>query len=308
MRSKVPKTIVVTGVNGFVGKHLARELKNSGHVVIGLGTAQEVNPEILNVVDKYYCVDLSEAWPELDFNVDTIIHLAGLAIVGESFQKPQEYININSAIMTRMCEYYLQTKQRPRILVVSSGAVYDPAKPMPLREESSMIYNSPYTISKALVEHQASYYRQRNLDCVVVRPFNHIGPGQTAGFLIPDVIKQLKDGDHIVVGNISSKRDYTDVRDIARAYRLLSEAGSLQYATYNACSGKSRSGKEMIQLIKDLMNKPSAVIEIDPSKVRPTDSPDIYGDISRLQEDTHWRPEISLKQTLQDCIADQQSK
>lgn len=295
------KKIIVTGANGFVGKHLTRELCANGLLVSGVSREDDTDEEIATLLDDYSSIDLAQSWPEIK-DVNAVIHLAGLAAVGPSFDSPQTYIEVNSAMITNMCEYYLKQENKPRIIVVSSGAIYDPKQPMPLTEDSDIGLYSPYAVSKVLVEKQCEYYRNRGLDCVVVRPFNHIGPGQGKGFLVPDVIDQLKEHDAISVGNISTKRDYTDVRDIARAYRLLATTPKLNHTTYNACSGVSVSGKEIVTYLKELLGKPEAKVIIDPTKVRPTDPADIYGDSSRLTADTGWKPEISLQQTLADIV------
>ncbi len=295
--------IVVTGVNGFVGKHLARELVRNEISVVGIGREKAADHEIDHLISEYICADLTQDWPEIN-NIDAVLHLAGLAAVGPSFDNPQPYLDINSAMVTHMAEYYLRQKDRPRLVVVSSGAVYDPEQTMPLGEDSSIELSSPYAVSKVLVENQCSYYRNRGLDCVVVRPFNHIGPGQLGGFLVPDVIEQLKHRDSLTVGNIATKRDYTDVRDIARAYRLLATTPSLSHTLYNACSGVSKSGEELVNIIKHLMGKETVETTVDQTKIRPTDPVDIYGDASRIREDTGWEPEISLEQTLRDILAE----
>lgn len=295
--------IVITGVNGFVGKHLARELVSHNITVIGIGREPELDGELIEAVSDYISVDLVSSWPETG-PVDAVIHLAGLAAVGPSFERPQDYININSALITNMAEYFLKHDHKPRLLIVSSGAIYDPNQPLPLSEESRIGMNSPYAVSKVLVENQCEYYRNQGLDCIVVRPFNHIGPGQMPGFLIPDVLGQLKSGESVTVGNISTKRDYTDVRDIARAYRLLATASQLNHHLYNACSGASTSGIEIVDQLKAALNKRSVEAVVDQSKVRPTDPVDIYGDCSRLTADTGWKPEFTLKQTIADIIGD----
>ncbi len=295
--------IVITGVNGFVGKHLTRELVSHDITVIGIGREPEIDKELIDVVSDYIPVDLASSWPGTG-SVDAVIHLAGLAAVGPSFDHPQDYININSALITNMAEYFLWAGHKPRLLIVSSGAIYDPNQSLPLTEESRIGMNSPYAVSKVLVENQCEYYRNRGLDCIVVRPFNHIGPGQTGGFLIPDVLEQLKSGETVTVGNISTKRDYTDVRDIARAYRLLATTPGLQHTLYNACSGKSTSGEEIVDRLKTALSKSSAKVFVDQTKVRPTDPIDIYGDCSRLMADTGWKPKFTLEQTLADIIGE----
>jgi GDP-4-dehydro-6-deoxy-D-mannose reductase len=300
MRGNMAERIIVTGINGFVGKHLTRELADNGVEVVGVGREDEIHRDIAHIVKEYYQIDMTKEWPAV--MGDAIIHLAGLAAVGPSFDSPQEYLNLNSAMLTHIAEYYLRQEQKPRVISVSSGAIYDPHQPMPITEESAVGYTSPYAVSKVLNELQCKYYRSRGLECIVVRPFNHIGPGQLPGFLIPDVIEQLRHGDEITVGNITTKRDYTDVRDIARAYRLLATTPALHYDTYNACSGKSIQGEEIVEYIKAAFNKPTATITVDQSKIRPTDPTDIYGSAKRLREDTGWQPTITLEQTIHDSV------
>ena len=173
--------IVVTGVNGFVGKHLTRILVEAGHAVIGVGQEDTPHEQVKNLLTEYTGCDLAKRWPELTTKVDAIIHLAGMAAVGPSFDKPQLYININSSIVTNLCEYYLHQENKPRIVLVSSGAVYSPRQSMPINESGDVQFGSPYAVSKILNENQAAYYRSRGLDCVVARPFNHIGPDQLFG-------------------------------------------------------------------------------------------------------------------------------
>lgn len=291
--------VIVTGSSGFVGKHLVKELLNNNHEV-----TQISNTKPLNNQENYIQSDLAKEWPKIEGQVDAIIHLAGLAAVGASFDDPQKYIEVNSAIFTNLCEYYLDsTEQQPRIVVISSGAVYDPDAGLPLKENSPVKVSSPYVISKLLLENQAEYYKNRGLDCVVARPFNHIGPGQGEGFLIPDVVKQLNSGNKLNLGNIETKRDYTDVRDVVRAYRLLATTPTLKYFKYNICSGVSTSGKQIVDELCTLLNKKDITINTDKSKFRPTDALDIYGNYSKLQDDTGWKPLFSLNQTLTDIIS-----
>jgi GDP-4-dehydro-6-deoxy-D-mannose reductase len=299
--TKQTAPILITGVNGFVGKHLVREIARNNISVIGVGREPTADPEISKLLQEYVNIDLTKEWPKTD-EVSAVIHLAGLAAVGPSFKNPQDYLNLNSAMVTNMCEYYLTKTNKPRIVVVSSGAIYDPSQNMPLTEDSEIGYYSPYAVSKVLVEKQCAYYRNRGLDCVVVRPFNHIGPGQSEGFLVPDVVSQLRVGETVTVGNISTKRDYTDVRDIVRAYRLLATTPKLSHGVYNACSGTSTSGEEIVDLLKEVLKKLSAEVIVDQSRVRPTDPAEIYGDASRLSGDTGWVPEIKLEQTLLDVV------
>lgn len=299
------KTIIITGVNGFVGKHLARELASNDISVIGIGREETIDPEIANLLEEYIYQDISESWPDINRSIDSIINLAGLASVAASFNQPQDYISINSAIVTNICEYYLKQDRKPRIISVISSAIYNPNQAMPLTEESEIGLNSPYAVSKVLNEKQLAYYRSRGLECIAVRPFNHIGPGQLTGFLIPDLIDKLRsidDTNTIEVGNLSTKRDYSDVRDVVRAYRLLATTETLNHTVYNVCSGKSYSGQEILEKLQELMDKKDVVITIDQSKIRPNDPADVYGSAIKIKEDTEWSPTLSLEQTLRDIL------
>lgn len=298
------KRIVITGVNGFVGKHLARELASNDISVIGIGREDTVDSEIAELLEEYIHQDIANEWPNIGGHINTVINLAGLAAVDPSFKHPQDYIDINSAIVTNMCEYYLAQDEKPRIISITSGAIYSPDQPMPLTEESEVALNSPYAVSKVLNEKQLAYYRGRGLDCIAVRPFNHIGPGQMSGFLVPDLIEKLSSSEHgvIEVGNLKTKRDYTDVRDVARAYRLLAVADKLNYDTYNVCSGKSHSGEEILAKIQQKMGKEGITVQIDQSKIRPNDPMNIYGSAEKLAQDTGWQSELNIESTISDIL------
>ncbi len=299
------KTILVTGVNGFVGKHLVRELTSEKHQVIGVGREETAHPEISSLLSDYLYQDIAKAWPKVTAPVDAVINLAGLAAVGPSFEQPQLYLDINSAIVTNIGEYYLKQDHKPRIVLISSGTIYSPDQPMPISEESVLGVNSPYTISKITNETQAEYYRSRGLDIVIARPFNHTGPGQLGGFLVPDLTHKLKNIDasnKVRVGNLKTKRDYTDVRDVARAYHLLATTPKLNFPIYNVCSGQSHSGEEILAMLKNIIGLKNIKVEVDQSKIRPNDPVDIFGSSQRLTEDTGWKPGIGLEKTLKDCL------
>lgn len=303
--------IVVSGVNGFVGHHLTKRLAEIGLTVVGVGSEPTVSDSIKDFVDEYHSQDLIEGWPDTG-PVKGIIHLAGLAAVGPSFDNPQRYINGNSAMVTNLCEYYLKNQESessPRILLISSGAIYSPNQPLPISEDAVIGLTSPYAVSKVLNENQAVYYRGRGLDCVVARPFNHIGPGQAPGFILPDFYQRIAQTEEstIQVGNIETKRDYTDVRDIVEAYVTLITAPELNNTTYNICSGKSLSGKEILNLLKVQMSRSDIEFEVDSSLVRPTDIPEITGDSSRLQNELGWKPVINIDKTVEDFVAANES-
>jgi GDP-4-dehydro-6-deoxy-D-mannose reductase len=305
--------VLVTGANGFVGRHLVKELLDNGHEVVAVGGSQ------VAAIDggaglHYVTLDLTkpDEARQIDFSdINGVVHLAGLAAVGPSFDEPMKYIDINIGIEINLFETALAQKATPRFLVISSGSLYDPEAVLPLSESSPVEPNSPYAVSKIGQEQMAHYYQARGLESIIARPFNHIGPGQGPGFIVPDLAKQIikaeKDGQpEILVGNLDAQRDYTDVRDIVRAYRLLLQKGR-PGETYNICSGQARSGHEILAGLLDYA-KCHPKVKPDPAKMRPSDNPLIYGSRQKLTDDTGWQPVISIETTLADVIKDWRSR
>jgi len=301
--------VLVTGANGFVGGHLVKELHEHNIEVVGIGGAHGSSPKP-QYVDKYLQVDLMDPAEvaAIDLHpIEGIIHLAGLAVAGASFDNPLGYITTNIGIETNLFELALKQGVRPRFLAISTGTLYDPKAPLPLTEKSAVIPSSPYAVSKLGQEQMAQYYQMRGFDCVIARPFNHIGPGQNLGFIVPDLIKQVIDYEQgkateVLAGNLDAKRDYTDVRDIVRAYRLLLEHGK-DGEIYNICSGNSISGHEILELIIDETHTTPPVRQ-DPSRMRPSDTPVLFGDHTKITADTGWQPAIFLKDTIRDTVED----
>lgn len=303
------KKVLVTGANGFVGQHLVKELSENGMTVVGVGGqtgAADKSPFVV----EYMVLDLNDAAEvrKIDFkDIDGVIHLAALATVGGSFDNPMAYITTNIGLETNLFEAALAEGSKPKFLIVSSGTLYDPKAPLPMTETSETIPSSPYAVSKIGQEDMARYYGLRGFDCVIARPFNHIGPGQNPGLLVPDIAQQIIECEQgkraeISVGNLDSQRDYTDVRDIVRAYRLLLEKGK-GGETYNICSGKPVSGHDIVSGLLAAADS-KAPLKEDPDKMRPSDTPVNYGDSGKLAAATGWKPEIVLETTLKDVIED----
>lgn len=299
--------VLITGVNGFVGPHLINELIDNNYDLIGIGGRQKDNKNN-NKLRHYFEIDLTDAkeLKQINFkNIDYVVHLAGLAAVGPSFDDPYKYVSVNMSIEINLFEEAINQKTTPRFLIVSTGALYNSSSTLPLTEASPILPNSPYAVSKIGQEQLAKYYQTRGFECLIARPFNHMGPGQGPGFIVPDLAIQIKainkgNSKEILVGNLDAKRDYTDVRDIVRAYRLLIEEGKAG-ETYNICSGVSHNGHDILNgLIKAAVCNP--VIKLDPNKLRPSDTPDIFGSYEKLKNDTGWTPEIDINTTLKDVI------
>jgi GDP-4-dehydro-6-deoxy-D-mannose reductase len=305
--------IVVTGANGFVGKHLLKELLANGYEVIAVGGSQVAALEDTPGV-QYMTLDLSnlDEAKQINFtDVSGVIHLAGLAAVGPSFDKPMEYIDVNIGLEVNLFEAALAQKIKPKFLAISSGTLYDPKAEQPLSESSPVLPNSPYAVSKIGQEQMAQYYATRGFESIIARPFNHIGPGQGPGFIVSDFAQQIvaiEKGEQteMTVGNLEAKRDYTDVRDIVRAYRLLIEEGK-SGEIYNICSGQPLSGQEILDGLSQAASLQPGVKQ-DPAKMRPSDTPLISGNHDKLTADTGWQPEIPLATTLADVIADWRAK
>jgi GDP-4-dehydro-6-deoxy-D-mannose reductase len=304
--------VLVTGVNGFVGGHLVNELLAQGFEVVGVGREEKLGPELAAKVSAYYACDLAdyESVKKIPFtDVKAVINLAGLAAVGPSFDNPELYMRINTAVLDTVCKAAVeQGAKNIRILSISSGAIYSPNQSMPLTEESKTApESSPYAASKIAMEELSLKYRDEGLDCVVARPFNHIGPGQMEGFLLPDLYKKVTEshltGEPLLVGNLTTKRDYTDVRDVAKAYVKLISSQELNHGIYNVCTGKSVSGEIILAKLLAELQLTDVNPQVDESQFRPSDTPELFGDNSRLKSDTSWEPQTQLEQTIADYVA-----
>lgn len=299
-----PKTLAVTGVDGFVGQHLAAAAHRDGWRVIGISYRPRVPASLARHLVSYHTADLRHTWPS-EVVPDVVVHLAGLAAVGPSFVEPQKYIEDNSAMVTTMCEALLAAERPVRIVGVSTGAVYDSNAVSPLNEESALAATSPYVVSKLLVEHQLEYYGRRGMDVAVMRPFNHIGPGQAQGFLVPDLtnsINELKPGEPLAVGNLDTERDYTDVRDVARAYLMVAGAPTHAHRVYNVASGVSVAGHTILVEIAQALGRQVPELVVDRSRLRANDPAKVVGSADRLRSEFGWAPTIEFSRSVTEFV------
>jgi GDP-4-dehydro-6-deoxy-D-mannose reductase len=300
-------TVLVTGANGFVGSHLVQDLTENGYRIVGVGGKGGIQAKSSHI-SQHLVLDLTQASEAqtIDFKrIDYVVHLAGLAAVGDSLNKPMKYIQTNMGIELNLFEVALSQNCFPKFLIISSGSLYDPQDPLPLSENSKILPTSPYAVSKIGQEELSRYYMSRGFECIIARPFNHIGPGQGPGFIVPDLARQIMaakrhDKKDITVGNLDTKRDYTDVRDIVRAYRLLLEKGK-PGEIYNVCSGKSMSGNEIFEILMATAGIRLKAV-VDKTKLRPTEATDIFGSHEKITRDTGWKPEIQINKTLKDVL------
>jgi GDP-4-dehydro-6-deoxy-D-mannose reductase len=310
----VKNTIIVTGVNGFVGHHVANQLHEKEIEVLGVGNQPMLQSDLEGIVEKYVSCDLtsSEDVRRIDLSgVGAIINLAGFASVGDSEGKEELYDKVNIGVHTVLYDECLRQGAKPRIIAVSTGAVYDPSQDLPISESSALIprdKTNVYTASKQKMEDAVALYKNKGLRVIIARPFNHSGPGQLPGFLLPDLGIQIQTAAHenkpLLVGNIETKRDYTDVRDVARAYIALATANELDIKNeiYNICSGKSTSGKDLLSMLTGAFGENNIKIEIDQSRIRSHDVMDIFGSHERLSQDIGWEPKITVEQMVKDYV------
>lgn len=299
------RTVLVTGVAGFVGPHLVRELAGAGWRVVGLDRAPESDVGDLGPLDEYVATSLEQPLPTGMPVPDAVVHLAGRSNVAESFADPAGHVTANTAMTLHLGQHLLEHAPGCRLLLVSTGALYAPRE-APLDEQAPLALGSPYAVGKAAAESCADYFATRGLETVMARPFNHIGPGQRPGFLLPDLaagVRALGEGAALAVGDLSTRRDYTDVRDVVAAYRALLEAPVLRHRHYNVCSGTTVSGEELLAEVCAGLGRPVPTTRTDPARVRPHDPARLVGDATRLRDETGWGAARGWRAAVGDFLA-----
>jgi len=296
---------LITGGLGFVGRHLTDHLRACGDDVVALDRHRDPAVDITDPAGVAQAIE--HARP------DAIYHLAGWADVGASWQHPLAVLQVNAEGTLNVLEAARRAGVE-RVLAVASADVYGVVTEaeLPLDEHAPLRPTSPYAASKVAADalaHQA--FLGHGLGVIRVRPFNHLGPGQSEQFVAPALAARIvraeqAGADAITVGNLTARRDFTDVRDIVRAYRLLIEQGTAG-EVYNVCSGRDVSIQHLADLLVGQARRPIA-LEPDPELMRPADLPVLRGDASKLARATGWAPQIPLEQTLADLLGDLRSR
>lgn len=290
---------LVTGAAGFVGRHLVAGLRAAGDEV------HETDRHLgLDILDPAGLDELlASVRPEV------VYHLAGQADVGGSWSSPVETFRINAEGTMNVLLAAVRAEV-DRVVAVASADVYGqvPEAELPIGEDRPLRPVSPYGASKASADLVAlQVHLGHGLGVVRARPFNHLGPGQSDRFVASAVASRIArneiDGEsEVPVGNLSARRDFTDVRDVVRAYRLLAEHG-VPGEAYNVCSGRDVAIQEIADRLIAFADGPMALVT-DPDLLRPVDTPVLRGDCTRLHDATGWSPEITLDQTLADVLDD----
>jgi GDP-4-dehydro-6-deoxy-D-mannose reductase len=237
--------------------------------------------------------------------VEVCYHLAALSHVGASWSDPALFYHNNVVSTANLVSGLAKLSRPPRFLYVSSSEVYGRVDPhhLPINESQQLCPVSPYAASKAASEIAALQgWHGHGMPVVVVRPFNHTGPGQSSDYLVPALAARLiearaKHRVGLTVGNVAARRDFMDVRDVVRAYRLLALDGE-PGEVYNVCSGRAVSVNDLIAILADLLDY-QVELEVDPQLLRPNDVGLVVGDPRRMQAATGFQPQLSLRQTLE---------
>ena len=296
---------LVTGGLGFVGRHLVEHLRQCGDEVAVIDHHGEHAVDITD--GEALHVAIAEAAPE------AVYHLAGWADVGGSWKEPVAAFRAN-AEGTLNVLLACAAAGVGRVLSVGSADVYGVVTEaeLPLTEHSPLRPASPYAASKVAADFLGlQAFLGQGLGVIRVRAFNHLGPGQTDRFVAPALAARIAanerdGGDTVTVGDLSPRRDFTDVRDVVRAYRLLVEHGA-PGEVYNVCTGRDLSVQQLADHLLTLATRPMR-LETDPALLRPVDIPVLRGDATKLREATGWTPEISIDQTLADLLDDQRTR
>ena len=294
---------LITGSLGFVGGYLRRELEQNGYEVIGL----DIQPgENTLLVDLLNAERLEAVVSEL--RPDAVLHLAGQADVAKSWKIPQRTMEINVVAAINLMEAVRKSSSEARIVLVGSSDQYGDLGEagQSVSEEQPLMPRTPYAVSKRAQEEMAQVYaRAYGMQICMTRSFNHVGAGQREGFMISDFaagIARIEKGEArlLRVGNLSAKRDFTHVKDVVRAYRLIAEKGH-PGEVYNVGSGRVYSAQEILDKLCAMAKSP-ILVEQDPEKIRPSDTPVICCNHGKLTAHTGWMPEIGLDEMLQEAL------
>lgn len=307
--------ILITGAAGFVGRHLAAHLRAQAECEVwGLSRSAPDTQGPMSGI-RLITADLTRRH-EVDAALeevrpDQIYHLAAQSSVARSLDDPSSTLLNNVVATVNLLEGVAKARLTSRILMVGSNEEYGLTRPdeLPIVESKELKPISPYAVSKVaqdMLGHQ--YCATHGLQVVRVRPFTHTGPGHGDTFVTPGFARQIAEMEAgvreplIKVGYLEGQRDFSDVRDVVRAYRLILAAGE-PGEVYNVGSGQPRSIRSILDGLVALSTVTPRV-EVDPSRIRPLEVPVQYADCSKLRAATGWRPEIPFEQTLADVLAD----
>ncbi|MBI5122294.1 GDP-mannose 4,6-dehydratase [Candidatus Roizmanbacteria bacterium] len=311
------KKILITGITGFAGSHLAELLVQDNNTeVVGIHATDRNLDNVSAIKDKIHLekINLLDLDQITNFvnqtRPDVIFHLAAAANPGDSFKNAADFIANNSTSQINLLEAVKESKLlEAKIMVISSAYVYGLVSEnnLPINEQVPFNPDSPYSVSKITQDYLGlSYYNSYKLRIVRLRPFNHIGPRLSTGLAVSRFAKQIVEIEKgvqapvMTVGNLEAKRDFTDVRDMVKAYVLAAEK-CIPGEAYNIGSGVShRIGDVLESLLQ--FSKVKIEVKTDQNLLRPSDIPELRCDATKFRQATGWEPEIKLEKTLQDIL------
>ncbi len=309
------KKALITGITGFVGSHLAEFLLNEGVAVYGTVRWRSKKENLDGFVDKLKIseMDLRDAHSMQtlidEVKPDYIFHLAAQSFVPTSWNSPSETLTTNIIGNLNLLEAVKKSDCDPVIQIAGSSEEYGLVNPdeVPIKETNPLRPLSPYGVSKVGQELLSiQYHMSYGIKTIVTRAFNHTGPRRGEFFVTSNFAKQIAEIEQgskepvMQVGNLEAKRDFTDVRDVVRAYWYT--VNKCEYGgVYNICSGKSVTIQYMLNLLLKMSDK-KIEIKQDPSRMRPSDVEVLHGDCSRFMEKTGWKPEIPFEKTMKDLL------
>lgn len=311
---KQPRAFI-SGIAGFAGSFLAEELLANNYKVVGSTLGRESSRNISPIKKNLQLVKLDVTKPNeclrrlKQVNPAVIFHLAAFSSVGQSFKNENLTFNVNFNGTLNLLNAALQLKSPVKFVFVSSADCYGKFKPANKTLSENQPFNpiSPYAVSKAAAEFACNlYYRQHQLDVCVARAFNHTGPRQNDNFVVSSFAKQIAQIEKKVVaaaihvGDLTAKRDFSDVRDIVRGYRLIAEKGQAG-EVYQLCSGQAVSIKQILEMLLKLSDK-RIVVKTDTTRLRKNDIPCLKGDYKKARIKLGFRPQFSINNTLQDTL------
>lgn len=304
------KKALVIGAAGFVGNYLVNELHNNS---IAPYVTKLPHEEFKGQFAQIYDLDILDKDAVVDvlyeIQPDYVFHLAAQSSVGVAWKNPQLTVDVNIKGSINVMDAVRELYYKPRILLIGSGEEYGHirSEETPIVEENVLRPGNIYAATKACQNMIGSIYAKAyDMELMMVRAFNHIGPGQAPLFVVSDFCKQVAEIEKgirepvIMVGNLAAKRDFTDVRDVVRAYVKLIQEGKAG-ETYNVGSGNAQEIRQILEKVV-AMSERKIRVETDPNKIRPVDVPIIEADISKLNGLTGWKPEIPIEQTIRETL------
>lgn len=311
------RKVLITGISGFAGSYLAEYFINEKDCSIyGTYLLEDSLSAIAEIKDKIQLkkIDLTKKDEVFELirliKPDFIFHLAALSSPGDSFKNPEATIINNVVAQLNLLEAVKKEKLiDTRILIISSGDIYGLVSKadLPIDEETNLLPSSPYSVSKITQDYLGlQYFLSYNLKVIRVRPFNHIGPRQSANFVLSSFAKKVAEIEKgkrkpiLEVGNLETRRDFTDVRDMVVAYSLILEKG-FPGEVYNIGSGVSYKIEDILKKLVSF-SKNKIEVKIDPSLFRPSDVPELLCDNRKFKKITGWEQTIAIERTIKDTL------